>query len=158
MWAILDILGSEKLFAESSRVKCISHHSTAAVNKRNYLPIFLEGGKAPYFHFQRKMKLGSQRHDEKTGNTHISFQRLIWDKKLLSPVWIKEDSIEGKAYERWFYFQNQKVGSHGLPTGIEYLKLGLSQKIWNIWPQLYPNKISHSKMHLVTGTFFQDRA
>lgn len=42
-----------------SKVHVSSLHSSR--NKRNYLPIFLEGGKAPYFHFfQRKMKLRSK--------------------------------------------------------------------------------------------------
>lgn len=40
----------------------------------------------------------------------------------------------------------------------KYLKLGSSQKIRDIWPQLYASKILQSKMHLVIGTFFQDRA
>lgn len=54
----MDVLRSEQLVAESSRVKCMSHHSTAAVTESNYLPIFLEGGKAQYFHFSKEDETG----------------------------------------------------------------------------------------------------
>lgn len=43
-----------------------------------------------------------------TGNTHNHFQPLIWDKKLLSPVWIEEDSIVGGKHMNDDYISKTK--------------------------------------------------
>lgn len=137
---LLWICWEVSLFAESSKVKCVSHHSTAAGEQGTICQFSWRegGGKAPYSHFSKEDETGKH-NIQKTLVIPISVSSPGLE-RMLGSIWTKKGFLPGEKT------REQKVGSHGLVNKTNYLKLGLLQKIWDIWLQTCANKISHSKI------------